>query len=71
MPKSKIAIIGANRPRLYWTFCAAQALGAVPVPVYSDSVAEEMGQNGRRLAEKEKNWTTEFITLSNFYNKLK
>jgi long-chain acyl-CoA synthetase len=38
----KIAIIGANRPRLYWTFCAAQALGAVPVPVYSDSVAEEM-----------------------------
>ncbi len=38
----KIAIIGANKPRLYWTFCAAQALGAVPVPVYSDSVAEEM-----------------------------
>ncbi len=38
----KIAIIGANRPRLYWTFCAAQALGAVPVPIYSDSIAEEM-----------------------------
>lgn len=38
----KIAIIGANRPRLYWTFCAAQALGAIPVPIYSDSVAEEM-----------------------------
>ncbi len=38
----KIAIIGGNRPRLYWTFCAAQALGAVPVPVYSDSIAEEM-----------------------------
>ncbi len=38
----KVAIIGANRPRLYWTFCAAQALGAVPVPVYSDSIAEEM-----------------------------
>ncbi len=38
----KIAIVGFNRPRLYWSFAAAQALGAVPVPVYSDSVAEEM-----------------------------
>ncbi len=41
-PGEKIAIVGANRPRLYWTFCAAQALGCVPVPVYADSVAEEM-----------------------------
>lgn len=39
----KVAIIGNNRPRLYWSFCAIQALGAVPVPVYADSVAEEMG----------------------------
>ncbi len=38
----KLAIIGSNRPRLYWAMCAAQALGAVPVPIYSDSVAEEM-----------------------------
>lgn len=38
----KVAIIGDNRPRLYWTFVAVQALGAVPVPVYQDSVAEEM-----------------------------
>ncbi|MDV2966569.1 AMP-binding protein [Nitratireductor aquimarinus] len=38
----KIAVIGSNRPRLYWTFAAAQSLGAVPVPVYADSVAEEM-----------------------------
>ena len=38
----KVAIIGSNRPRLYWTMCAAQALGAVPVPVYQDSVADEM-----------------------------
>ncbi|MGZ5804708.1 MAG: AMP-binding protein [Xanthobacteraceae bacterium] len=38
----KVAIVGANRPRLYWAMCAAQALGAVPVPIYSDSVAEEM-----------------------------
>ncbi|MFI5014480.1 MAG: AMP-binding protein [Hyphomicrobiales bacterium] len=38
-----VAIIGANRPRLYWTFLAAQALGAIPVPVYADSVADELG----------------------------
>ncbi len=38
-----LAIVGDNRPRLYWSMCAAQALGAVPVPVYQDSVAEEMG----------------------------
>lgn len=38
----KIAIIGDNRPRLYWTFVAAQALGAIPVPVYQDAVADEM-----------------------------
>jgi len=41
-PGDKVAIIGQNRPRLYWTFCAVQAIGAVPVPVYADSVAEEM-----------------------------
>ncbi len=39
---SKIAIVGQNRPRLYWAIAAAQWLGAVPVPVYSDSVADEM-----------------------------
>ncbi|MEM7290177.1 MAG: AMP-binding protein, partial [Pseudomonadota bacterium] len=38
----KVAIIGQNRPKLYWTFCAVQAAGGIPVPVYSDSVAEEM-----------------------------
>jgi len=37
-----LAIIGSNRPRLYTAMCAAQALGAVPVPLYADSVAEEM-----------------------------
>jgi long-chain acyl-CoA synthetase len=37
-----IAVIGDNRPRLYWTFLAAQSLGAIPVPVYQDAVAEEM-----------------------------
>jgi long-chain acyl-CoA synthetase len=38
----KLAIIGDNRPRLYWGMTAAQALGAVPVPLYQDSVADEM-----------------------------
>ncbi len=38
----KVAIVGDNRPRLYWTICAVQALGAVPIPVYQDSVADEM-----------------------------
>jgi long-chain acyl-CoA synthetase len=37
-----VAIVGDNRPRLYWSFTAAQALGAVPVPMYQDSVADEM-----------------------------
>ncbi len=37
-----IAIVGANRPRLYWTVMAAQMLGAVPVPVYADAVADEL-----------------------------
>ena len=39
---SKVAIVGQNRPRLYWAVAAAQWLGAVPVPVYADSVADEM-----------------------------
>ncbi|WP_199498831.1 AMP-binding protein [Mesorhizobium denitrificans] len=38
----RVAVIGANRPRLYWSICAAQSLGAVPVPVYADAVAEEL-----------------------------
>jgi long-chain acyl-CoA synthetase len=38
----KFAVIGSNRPRLYWAMCAGQALGAIPVPVYADSVADEM-----------------------------
>jgi long-chain acyl-CoA synthetase len=38
----KIILVGDNRPQLYWALCAAQALGAVPVPVYQDAVADEM-----------------------------
>jgi len=41
-PGDHLAIIGRNRPALYWTMVAAQACGAVPVPLYQDAVAEEM-----------------------------
>lgn len=41
-PGDKVAIIGSNRPPLYWSICAAQSLGAIPVPIYQDSVAAEM-----------------------------
>jgi len=37
-----LAIIGDNRPRLYWAFAAAQSLGAVPVPLYQDAITSEM-----------------------------
>ncbi|HUL64369.1 MAG TPA: AMP-binding protein, partial [Burkholderiaceae bacterium] len=37
-----LAIIGDNRPRLYWAMAAAQALGGVPVPLYQDAIATEM-----------------------------
>ena len=37
-----IAIIGRNRPYLYWAMVAAQSVGAIPVPLYQDAVAEEM-----------------------------
>ena len=37
-----LAIVGDNRPRLYGAICAAQCLGAIPVPVYQDAVADEM-----------------------------
>jgi long-chain acyl-CoA synthetase len=38
----RVAIVGSNRPRLYWAFAAAQSLKAIPVPVYADAVAEEL-----------------------------
>jgi long-chain acyl-CoA synthetase len=37
-----IALVGDNRPRIYAAMCAAQCLGAVPVPLYQDAVAAEM-----------------------------
>ena len=37
-----LAIIGDNRPRLYWAMLAAQSLGGVPVPLYQDAPAADM-----------------------------
>jgi len=37
-----LAIVGENRPRLYFTMCAVQCLGGIPVPMYQDAVAAEM-----------------------------
>jgi long-chain acyl-CoA synthetase len=38
----RVAIVGDNRPELYWAIMATQALGGVPVPIYQDSVEKEM-----------------------------
>ena len=38
----RLALVGDNRPRLYWAMAAAQCLGGIPVPLYQDAVAEEM-----------------------------
>ncbi|WP_454730812.1 MULTISPECIES: AMP-dependent synthetase/ligase [Cupriavidus] len=37
-----LAVVGDNRPRLYWAMSAAQALGGVPVPLYQDAIGGEM-----------------------------
>ncbi|KPF48012.1 long-chain fatty acid--CoA ligase [beta proteobacterium AAP121] len=36
-----VVIVGENRPRLYASMLAAQALGAIPVPLYQDAAATE------------------------------
>ncbi len=41
-PGDHVAIIGRNRPALYWAMVAVQCTGAVPVPLYQDAVADEM-----------------------------
>ena len=38
----KLAVIGDNRPRLYWAQLAAQCLGGTAVPMYQDSIASEL-----------------------------
>jgi long-chain acyl-CoA synthetase len=39
----KTAIVGDNRPQLYWSVMATQALGGIPVPLYQDSIEREIG----------------------------
>jgi len=36
-----IVVVGDNRPRLYASMLAAQALGAVPIPLYQDAASAE------------------------------
>ena len=36
-----LVIVGENRPRLYAAMLAAQAIGAIPVPLYQDAAAPE------------------------------
>ena len=40
---ARVAVIGDNQPQLYWSICAAQMLGAVPVPIYQEATAMETG----------------------------
>jgi len=41
-PGMHVAVVGENRPRLYMAMMATQMLGAIPVPLYQDAVAQEM-----------------------------
>jgi len=40
--EDKMAIIGDNRPQLYWGLAGCQALGGVPVPLYQDAIHKEL-----------------------------
>ena len=37
-----IAILGRNRPAMYWAGIAAQKAGCIPVPLYQDASSEEL-----------------------------
>ncbi len=38
----KLAIISDNRPEVYWTMVAVQALRGMPVPLYQDSMSNQL-----------------------------
>jgi len=38
----KMAIIGDNRPQLYWGLGACQCLGGIPVPLFQDAIHKEL-----------------------------
>jgi long-chain acyl-CoA synthetase len=42
MREDKMAVIGDNRPRLYWAVAASQCLGGIPVPLYQDAIEKEL-----------------------------
>jgi long-chain acyl-CoA synthetase len=44
-----IAIIGRNRPQIYFAMLGAQAIGAVPVPLHDDETAAEIAPLLKRL----------------------
>jgi long-chain acyl-CoA synthetase len=41
-PGDKLAVIGENRPRLYFAQLAAMCLGGIAVPAYQDAIASEL-----------------------------
>jgi long-chain acyl-CoA synthetase len=41
-PGDRLAVIGENRPRLYFAQLAAMCLGGVAVPAYQDAIASEL-----------------------------
>jgi long-chain acyl-CoA synthetase len=38
----KLAILSDNRPQVYWTMVAVQAVGGMPVPLYQDSISRQL-----------------------------
>lgn len=38
----KLAILSDNRPQVYWTMIAVQALRGMPVPLYQDSISRQL-----------------------------
>jgi long-chain acyl-CoA synthetase len=53
-PGDHVAILGRNRPALYWSMVAVQMCGGVPVPMYQDAAADEIAyaldHSGARFA---------------------
>jgi long-chain acyl-CoA synthetase len=49
-----VAILGRNRPALYWSMVAVQMCGGVPVPMYQEAAADEIAyaldHSGARFA---------------------
>ena len=46
----QVAIVGRNRPQIYFAMLGAQAIGAIPVPMHDDETAAELAPLLRRLS---------------------